>query len=185
MMEAIFVTGNEHKFHEASCLFKGIDMKIYKADLGYPEIQADLLEDVARYGIGWCKERLKKPCFIEDAGIFIEALKGFPGPYSKFVFQTIGNKGILRLMEGETNRKAIFRSVVAFHDGKGVNLFTGETRGSIGMEEKGEGGFGYDPIFIPEGFVSTFAQMDTEEKNKLSHRGKSLNKLVNYFKEHK
>ena len=184
-MEPIFVTGNDHKYQEATTLFNGIGMSLGREDLGYPEIQADTLEEIAEEGISWCMEKLKKPCFIEDAGIFIDALKGFPGPYSKYVFQTIGNEGILRLLEGETVRRATFRSVIAYHDGEDKHLFVGETVGSIANEALGRRGFGYDPLFIPGDYDKTFAQMGTEYKNKLSHRGKSLNKLVNYFKEHK
>jgi len=184
-MEAIFVTGNEHKFHEARELLSSTGASLKQKDLGYPEIQADSLEEIADFGIDWCKEKLKKPCFIEDAGIFIDALNGFPGPYSKYVFQRIGNIGILKLLENEVDRRAVFRSVIAYQDGVRTHLFTGETKGSIAKREAGEGGFGYDPIFIPEEYGVTFAQMDTAEKNKVSHRGKSLNKLVNHFKEHK
>ncbi|HOP09597.1 MAG TPA: XTP/dITP diphosphatase [Candidatus Methanofastidiosa archaeon] len=184
-MKMVFVTGNGHKFKEASLLFRDIGIEIAQKDLGYPEIQADTLEEVAESGIVWCMERLKKPCFIEDAGIFIDALMGFPGPYSRYVSETIGNRGILKLMEGEMDRGAVFRSVIAYNDGNDVHLFVGETRGSICHEARGQGGFGYDPVFIPANFDRTFAQMGTEEKNKHSHRGKSLNKLVNYFKERK
>ncbi|MBN1785429.1 MAG: XTP/dITP diphosphatase [Candidatus Methanofastidiosa archaeon] len=184
-MVLVFVTGNGHKFQEASCLFSQMGIDLEQADLGYPEVQADSLEEVAEFGIAWCKEKLKKPCFIEDAGIFIDVLNGFPGPYSKYVFQRIGNQGILKLLDDKMNRQATFRSVIALQDGLSTHLFIGETKGRIAHEAMGTGGFGYDPIFIPEKNDRTFAQMGMEEKNQLSHRGKSLYKLVNHFKERK
>jgi XTP/dITP diphosphohydrolase len=183
-MNVVFITGNAHKAHEASTLMAPLGISVEQRDLGYPELQADTLEDVARFGIDWCMEKLKKPCFLEDAGLFIEALNGFPGPYSKYVFETIGNEGVMNLLSGSEKRRAVFRSVIAYHDGMAAHLFVGETWGEISPEPRGDRGFGYDPIFIPDGHARTFAEMGTERKNALSHRGKSLNKLINYFKEH-
>ncbi len=183
-MELMFVTGNEHKLHEAKTVMKKVKWAVTQADLGYPEIQADTLEEIAHFGINWCIEKLKKPCFIEDAGLFIDALHGFPGPYSKYVFNTIGNEGILRLLDGICNRDAVFKSVVAYNNGSKTHIFAGEAKGQIGSEIKGDGGFCYDPLFIPEESALSFAEMETKEKNALSHRGKSLNKLMNYFREY-
>jgi XTP/dITP diphosphohydrolase len=105
--------------------------------------------------------------------------------YSAFVFYRIGCLGILRLMEDikDNNRKACFKSVIAFKEpNKDVELFIGESHGSISKKQVGENGFGYDPIFIPKNKKKTFAQMDTSEKNQFSHRGKSLNILIDFFK---
>jgi len=183
-MIVVFITGNANKAREASSLMAPLGITVEQRDLGYPELQADTLEEVARHGIAWCMEKLKKPCFLEDAGLFIEALNGFPGPYSKYVFETIGNEGVVRLLEGAADRRAVFRSVIAYHDGVQAHIFTGEVPGEISCAPRGDEGFGYDPVFIPDGHARTFAEMGTEKKNQLSHRGKSLNKLINYFKEH-
>jgi len=85
-------------------------------------------------------------------------------------------------LDGQNDRRAVFRSVVAYNDGSQVHTFLGESMGTISLEKRGSGGFGYDPIFVPTGHAKTFAEMVTEEKNALSHRGKSLNRTVNHFK---
>ena len=122
---------------------------------------------------------------MEDAGLFIKSLEGFPGVYSSYVFFTVGLNGILKLMAGleAEKRKASFKSVFAFSEpNQEPILFIGECNGLISNEEKGTRGFGYDPIFIAEGETKTFAEMETKEKNRFSHRGKSLELVVNYFK---
>ena len=185
MKTLYFVTGNKGKFSEANNKFSGLNIKIIRKDLGYPEIQADSLEEVALYGVEYIQKRLNKPFFLEDAGLFIDALNGFPGVYSAYIFYKIGCPGILKLM-GEfkdNKRKACFRSVIAFKEPeKKPKIFIGESSGRISKMALGNNGFGYDPIFIPENEKKTFAQMETTEKNKFSHRGKSLNKLINFFK---
>jgi XTP/dITP diphosphohydrolase len=105
--------------------------------------------------------------------------------YSAYVFYKIGCSGILKLMNGleDSNRKACFRSVIAFSEpDKNPLLFVGESYGTISKKYLGKHGFGYDPIFIPDDETKTFAQMETEEKNQFSHRGKSLEKLIDFFK---
>lgn len=172
-----FVTGNKNKYEEIKrCLSAKIKMK----NIPYPEIQADRLEDVALYGIEFLKERLDENFFIEDSGLFIKELNGFPGVFSSYVFRTIGNEGIKKLMDGINNREAEFISVIAFYDGK-INIFKGVCKGIISEEIRGEGGFGYDPIFIPYGSEKTFAEMRIEEKNEYSHRGKAIRKLKEYL----
>ncbi len=171
-----FVTGNRHKYEEARKILGNIEMK----HVPYPEIQADSLEEVAEYGIEFLKGKLDCNFFLEDSGLFIDSLNGFPGVYSAYVFKTIGNDGILRLMENNGERKARFESVIAYYDGE-VHLFKGVCKGVIAYEKHGKGGFGYDPIFIPEGEERTFAEMSAEEKNRYSHRGKAMEKLHSYL----
>jgi XTP/dITP diphosphohydrolase len=184
MKRIYFITGNKGKLIEAQNKFSKIDVEIIQKDLGYPEIQADSLEDVARDGIEYIKERFDQPFIIEDAGLFIDALNGFPGVYSSYVFHTIGCEGILRLLDKikNTDRKAIFRSVFAYYEpDKEPMFFIGESYGHISKNMSGKHGFGYDPIFIPDNEEKTFAEMDVEEKNRFSHRGKSLEKLIDFF----
>jgi len=120
--------------------------------------------------------------FVEDAGLFIDALNGFPGPYSSYVYRTIGVEGVLKLVEGKS-RGAAFVSVIAlYHPGKGVRVFKGMCRGVIAQHPRGFSGFGFDPIFIPEGVGKTFAEMREDEKNKLSHRGEAARKLIEWLK---
>jgi len=184
MKTVYFITGNKGKLKEAKKKFLKVDINVVQKDLGYPEIQADALEDVARFGVEHIQKRFEHPFILEDAGLFIDALDGFPGVYSSYVFYTVGLKGILKLLDEieETKRGAQFRSVFAYSepDQKPI-IFIGECQGKITFEEKGTNGFGYDPIFVPVGELRTFAQMETEEKNSFSHRGKSLDKLIDFF----
>ena len=180
-----FVTGNKGKVLEAQKKLAEFDLEVIQKDLGYPEIQAIKLEDVALYGAEHIQKKTSHPFILEDAGLFIDSLDGFPGVYSAYVYRTIGCKGILELMKDfkGDERKAVFRSVFAFASAdEAPRLFIGECSGKISDEEMGENGFGYDPIFIPEGKTKTFAQILTAEKNQLSHRGRSLDKLVDFFK---
>jgi len=122
-------------------------------------------------------ESLNPPFFIEDSGLFIKALNGFPGVYSSYVFKTIGNEGILKLMRGVEDREAKFVCVIAYNDGK-VRIFKGEVVGKISNEMRGEHGFGYDPIFEYNG--RTFAEMG-EEKDLVSHRRRAADEFFSWL----
>jgi XTP/dITP diphosphohydrolase len=179
----IFVTGNPHKFEEAREIAERQDITIARRVVPYVEIQAEKLEDIVKPGVQQACALLRKPCFIEDAGLFVDALNGFPGPYSKFVFLTIGNEGLLKLMKGETNRRAEFKSAVGYcAPGEKPKVFTGSAVGNISTAPRGSYGFGYDPIFIPNGGGGrTFAEMRIKDKNKFSHRGKALEKFFKWY----
>ena len=172
-----FITGNKNKFEEAKKLMDNIEM----LHIPYPEIQADSLEEVAEYGVEYLKGKIKGKFFLEDSGLFIDSLNGFPGVYSAYVFKTIGNDGILKLMKGIENRNAYFKAVIGYYDGS-LHLFEGTCHGKISYKKRG-GGFGYDPIFIPEGSKKTFGEMSKEEKNKFSHRGKAMQNFIKFLKE--
>ncbi|ASJ01934.1 non-canonical purine NTP pyrophosphatase [Thermococcus profundus] len=181
-MRIAFVTSNPGKVEEARKYFKPLGVEVYQLRLPYPEIQADTLEEVAEYGAKWLSERVDGPFFLDDSGLFIDHLKGFPGVYSAYVYKTLGIDGILKLMEGAGNRGAHFRSVIAYWDGE-LHLFTGRVDGEITLEPRGSGGFGFDPVFKPVGFNRTFAEMTTEEKNRISHRGLALKAFATWLKE--
>ena len=171
-----FVTSNKGKFAEASEIFGDIVQK----DIGYTEIQADTLEEVAAFGMKEVIARINGPVMLEDAGLFVEALKGFPGVYSAYVQKTIGNAGILNLMQEVENRRAYFKSVIAYAEpGYKPVMFSGEVHGQIGYEARGDRGFGYDPIFYV-GDLS-LGEMVISEKNKISHRAASMNALKRWL----
>ncbi len=179
MKQLYFITSNKGKLVEAAEKLKPAGYSVLQNNLGYPEIQADSLEEVVTSGILHIQERFEKPFIIEDAGLFIEALQGFPGVYSKYVFFTIGLAGILRLMDDQGNRKAVFRSVYAYKQPKSEPVIViGECAGTITNKPQGSHGFGYDPIFIPEKESKTFGEMTIEEKNRFSHRANALEKLI-------
>lgn len=173
-----FVTSNKGKFAEACAIFGEIVQK----DIGYTEIQADTLEEVAAYGMKEVSERLKGPVMLEDAGLFVEALKGFPGVYSAYVQRTLGNAGILKLMQDVEDRRAYFKSVVAYVEpGSEPVMFSGEVHGQIGYEARGDRGFGYDPIFYVA--EKSLGEMEISEKNKISHRAASMNALKRWLED--
>jgi XTP/dITP diphosphohydrolase len=172
-----FVTGNVHKVREVKAM---TNLMIKQAKIPYPEIQAETLREVALFGVEFIREKLKKPFFLEDSGLFIDALGGFPGPYSRYVLEKIGLEGILALLKNK-QRRAHFECVIAFAD-KNTHLFMGRASGSIAEHMQGEKGFGYDPLFIPEGCTRTFAKMDVHEKNLYSHRAKAFRQLFQKVK---
>ncbi|MHA1668553.1 MAG: non-canonical purine NTP pyrophosphatase, partial [Candidatus Heimdallarchaeaceae archaeon] len=147
----------------------------------YEEIQASSLKEIALKScvrlLESDRELKKAKFFVEDAGLFIHSLNGFPGPYSSYVFNTIGNKGIIDLMKTKTDKTAYFESVIAYYDGRTIKTFEGKTEGEIILQKKGDKGFGFDPIFQPKGKKITFAEMSLKSKNLYSHRQKSLREM--------
>jgi XTP/dITP diphosphohydrolase len=182
---AFFVTGNVHKFNEACRVLAKYKISTAMLNLETVEIQDDNLEKIAKISAIDAAKKSNLPVFVEDAGLFVTALNGFPGPYSSYVYRTMGTKGILKLMGNEKNRDAYFLSAVAFSTPQHQSdpkTFIGRIEGRITHEEKGKQGFGYDPIFEPSGGNGkAFAEMTTIEKNKYSHRAQALNKFANWY----
>lgn len=149
-----------------------INLGFFKCHL--EEIQADTLEEIALHKVTQAFSQCSKPVIIEDDGLFIESLNGFPGPYSAFAFKTIGNKGILKLLKAK--RKAKFQSVIAYCKRKNdVMLFKAVVDGNISKKLMGTK-WGYDPIFIPDSQNKTYAQL--KDKNLVSHRYLVLRKFA-------
>ena len=183
MKRISFVTSNEHKFREAERILKGFGVNIRHAKLSYPEIRGDDPAGIAADSVRRLKGRVKPPFFVEDTGLFIEALNGFPGAYAAWALRKIGLDGLLRLMRGIRQRGAAFRTAIAFFDGRKVFVFKGEVKGSIALRARGRGGFGFDPIFVPEGFRKTFAELSGGEKDAVSHRRKALECLARHLRD--
>jgi XTP/dITP diphosphohydrolase len=189
--DLIFITSNKHKVKEIRALAnsESKDISIVHLDYDYPEFQLDEIEAVAEESASYIQRykpiKEEKPFFIEDSGLTIPTLNGFPGPFSAFVFNKIGNAGILKLMvdkKGE-ERRATFKTVVAFCESSETApmLFVGTSEGRIAKAARGAGGFGYDPIFELEDANKTFAEMSTKEKNVISHRGRAFRQLLDYI----
>ena len=174
----LFITSNEGKFIEAKKIGGRYGINIEWKRMEYLEPQGNDLIEIARKSAELLAEKIKEPFFIEDSGLFIEALNGFPGPYSSFVFKTIGNEGIIKLMKGIKNRKAHFIAVIAYFDGKNVHTFIGRVDGEISEKIRGTKGFGYDPVFLYGD--KTFAEMG-DEKNEVSHRRKALERFFEWY----
>ena len=174
--DLFFVSSNNHKYQEAKIILDslGINLGFLKSTL--EEIQSNSLHNIAMAKARDAFSKFKKPIIIEDDGLFIDSIDGFPGPYSSYVFKTIGNKGILNLLKN--NRKANFVSIITYCDKTILQSFEGKLDGKISKTLKGKG-WGYDPIFIPNNSVKTFAEMNN--KNELSHRFKALKKFSKWY----
>lgn len=181
MKTILFATSNPHKVSEANEIGRKFNINFKQIELPYPEIRDESVEKVAAEGAKFVFDKIKEPVIVEDSGIFIDSLNNFPGSYSAFVQEKIGNEGILKLLTGEENRSAKFISAVGFCDSGGITrTFTGEVCGRISNEIRGTGGFGYDPVFIPEGSELTFAE-NPELKNKISHRKVAVEKFCKFI----
>jgi len=208
-----FVTTNPGKIHEAR---EYLDAPVEQLDFDYPERQAEDLATVAAHGARAAYRHAGEPVIVDDSGLTIDALGGFPGPYSSYVEEKLGIERVWKLAEAESDRSASFRAVVAYCDGGSfeatpepvdtdrrgddldaserdsattdqqvaedeqlpVRLFEGVAPGKI-VAPRGDGGFGFDPIFEFDG--QTYAEMRTEEKNAISHRGRALAKFADWY----
>jgi XTP/dITP diphosphohydrolase len=182
-----FATGNIHKFDEARNILTKLEIAVGMLRIKGAEIQSDSLEEIARAGVTDAFNRCGLPVVVEDAGFFIKALNGFPGPYAAYSYKTLGNKGLLKLMNNIGNREVVFRSAVAYFDSETdvPAVFKGEVEGEMVMTElsrTGRSGFGFDPIFRPFRSERTFAQMTIEEKNSYSHRARAFQKFSEWYK---
>jgi len=178
-----FVTNNVHKFNEARRVLAQYNIAVAMLRMKPPEIQDDKLEKIAESSAQEAFKKTQLPLIVEDAGLFIDALNGFPGPYSSYVYRTIGKEGILKLLEDCDKRNARFKSVVVFCSSDLMKSFSGVVNGKISRTARGESGFGFDPIFEPDELSGrTFGELSTEEKNKISHRSRALRSFAEWYK---
>lgn len=185
----VFATNNAHKLEEVSAILGNkvelLSMKDIDCRVDIPET-ADTLSGNALLKARYIFENYHVDCFADDTGLEVEALNGAPGVYSARYAGNAHNseanmKKLLQDMEGMENRKARFRTVFALIINGKEHLFEGIVRGEITKNRRGTAGFGYDPIFIPEGYTQTFAEMGNELKNKISHRALATNKLCRFL----
>lgn len=185
-----FATNNVHKFNEAREVLSEFKIATGMLRAKSLEIQSDSLEEIAKASVIDAFRKCSLPIIVEDAGLFVEALNEFPGPYAAYVYKTIGNKGLLQIMENVENRKAKFESAIAYLSFR-LNspvCFKGEVHGELTKEERNgesESGFGFDPVFQPEDSNKTFAEMTATEKNRYSHRANALRKFAEWYKKAK
>lgn len=182
-----FATNNVNKFNEARRVLSESGIAVGMLRIKSLEIQSENLEEIAKASVLEAYEKYKLPIAVEDAGLFIKALNGFPGPYAAYVYLTIGNEGIIRLLEKNNDRRATFKSVVAYFSSE-LNspiCFEGTVDGNIACSERksqGKEGFGFDPIFKPDGLEQTFAELNIIEKCKRSHRAAAFDKFAEWYK---
>ncbi len=188
-MKIIFATNNRHKLQEVAALLGSRFELVTPREVGITEEipeESPTLEGNALQKARYLNERTGLDCFADDTGLEVEVLGGAPGVRSAR-YATDGhdfaanNRLLLRNLAGETNRRARFRTVIALILGGEEYLFEGVVEGTIDRCERGDEGFGYDPLFVPEGSTRTFAQMTAEEKNAISHRGRAVRKLVDFL----
>lgn len=188
-MELIFATNNRHKLEEAQQILGDGYRLLTPRDCGVTEDipeEQDTLEGNALQKARYLYERTGKACFADDTGLEVGALGGAPGVYSaRYAGEHCSFRDnidkLLAVMEEIDDRSARFRTVVALIlDGREY-LFEGEVRGVITRGESGSAGFGYDPVFRPDGYGITFAEMDAAEKNRISHRGKAVSRLAAFL----
>jgi XTP/dITP diphosphohydrolase len=183
-----FATGNINKFKEAKSILSQYGLVVGMLRLKGDEIQSESLKEIAQTSVQNAYRRCHLPIFVEDAGLFIDALGGFPGPYAAYIYKTIHNSGILKLMENLEVRNAKFQSFIAFCDDKTIcepKCFMGEVKGEITLAERkesGKSGFGFDPIFQPSGTKKTFAEMTLAEKNSYSHRAIAIRNFAEWYR---
>ena len=194
MKQLVFATNNEHKLTEVRAILKDTYQVLSLKDINcfddIPET-ADNLEDNARQKAQYIYDHYHVDCFADDSGLEVEALGGAPGVYSAR-FAALEGTGephnskanmnrLLRELKDKDNRKAQFRTVICLIKGGKKHLFDGFVEGTINPEERGSSGFGYDPIFMPKGYVKTFAELGEDVKNSISHRARAIKKLVAFL----
>jgi XTP/dITP diphosphohydrolase len=179
------VTGNPGKARELAAQLKPLGIAVVQDKRGYPEIQADTLAEVAEAGARHLLGGgLKPPFLLEDSGLFVAALRGFPGVYSRHTLETVGCAGLLKLMADVEieMRSAAFQAHLLYVDPAGrLHGFAGACPGRIADRASGAGGFGFDPIFVPRGHDQTFAEMDPAEKAALGHRGQAVRAFLAFL----
>lgn len=188
-MEILFATGNTHKCQEAQEILGSNVSIIMPSDLGfYGEIPetGKTLDENAFQKAHFIWERFHRPCFADDTGLEVDALNGAPGVYSARYAGEPSNAQnnlhkLLKDMDGKAERTARFRCVICYISDGNPLYFEGVVNGRLLTKAMGSGGFGYDPIFVPDGFTETFSELSAAQKNHISHRGNALAKLAKYL----
>ncbi|MFN4234280.1 MAG: non-canonical purine NTP diphosphatase [Bacteroidia bacterium] len=190
MQQLIFASNNQHKIEEVSAILKPFGFNVVGlSDAGINEEipeTADTIEGNASLKAKYIYDKYNKDCFADDTGLEVESLNNAPGVYSaryagaQKSAEDNMNK-LLSELEGKSNRKARFKTIIALILNGKEYIFEGVINGKISLEKKGDKGFGYDPIFIPNGYDKTFAEMSAAEKNKISHRAIAVQKLADFL----
>lgn len=188
-MQIVFATNNRNKIKEVQALLPESIQLVSLEDIGcledIPET-ADTIEGNAILKADYVSQKYGYDCFADDTGLEVEALNGEPGVYSARYAGEQKNANdnmdlLLSKLRSENNRNAQFKTVVALNLNGQQHLFTGIARGKITTEKSGDQGFGYDPIFLPEGFTQTFAEISLQQKGQISHRGKAIRQLIDFL----
>lgn len=174
-----FITGNANK---AEHLGRVLNITVSHHKLDLTEIQSLSLKEVIKHKTDEAYRYMKKPVLVTDVSLTIHALGKLPGPFIKYFLEELGNNGIANLLQNFQDKSAIAMSMIGFHDGKTLHTFKGEIKGKIADKPKGTSGFGWDAIFIPDGYDITRAEMNQEDWDKTSPTGKAVFKLHSWLK---
>ncbi|NLI73675.1 MAG: RdgB/HAM1 family non-canonical purine NTP pyrophosphatase [Euryarchaeota archaeon] len=177
-MRLKIITSNPGKVREFHHALGSLGLDIEHANENCDEIQADTLEEVVLSCLAQLRFRELGDYVLDDSGLFINALGGFPGVYSSYIFRTIGMNGILKLLDNINDRSAYFECCIGCSFRGEEFVVWGRCDGSIGMHPSGTDGFGFDPIFIPSDYDETFAEMSIDKKEAISHRGRAIRELA-------
>jgi XTP/dITP diphosphohydrolase len=170
----LFATSNLNKLAEFSAI---LGYSLEQVALSLPEPQSLDVSEIARAKAVSAYHETFRPVLVEDSSLAFEAWNGLPGPFVRWFLETVGKAGLVRMMMAEDQRRAVARTAVAFHDGTETHVFVGELAGTIAREVRGDKDFGWGPIFIPDGYEQTFAEMERETKHAISMRFQALQKL--------
>jgi XTP/dITP diphosphohydrolase len=188
MSTLVFATHNTKKILELRSLLKDEFTVISALELAVPEPEetGTTMEENSALKANFVFDHCKKPSLADDSGLEVDALDGRPGVYSaRYAGEPKSDKAnltkVLSELQDETERGAQFRTVLSYRDENGLHQFEGVVRGSLILEPRGVMGFGYDPIFVPEGDTRTFAEMELSEKNQYSHRAKAFHKFLTFI----
>lgn len=183
MKKITYVTGNWAKILSARQMLEPLGFEVDNIKMDTIEIQANTVDEVAMFSAKETSEKLKCTVLKNDTGLFVDALNGFPGPYTHYVDETLGEDGLLKLLEGVENRKACFIEAFAYCEyGKEPVIFKSITKGTIAKEKSGNYGYSWDFIFIPEGCDKTFANYPDEERFHMWNTD-AYEKIADYLKE--
>jgi XTP/dITP diphosphohydrolase len=182
----LFATSNRGKLEEARTILAPFGLSVEQFDGKGVEIQADTNREVAAFASKGAAKSAGRPVLVEDAGLYVDSLEGFPGPYSAYAFKTIGVVGIIALLRSPPKRSkgrvASFVSSLAYCEPFGdPRLFEGSARGAIATRPRGKRGFGFDPIFLPAGGDKTFGELTLEEKCAVSHRAVAMRRFARWY----
>jgi XTP/dITP diphosphohydrolase len=178
----LFATSNRGKLEEARAILAPFGIMVEQFDGKGIEIQADTTAEIAAYSSRGAAAAARRAVLVEDAGLYVDSLGGFPGPYSAYAFKTIGVAGVVALLPPYAKREARFVSSLAYCRPLGEpTQFEGTAVGSITAKPMGKRGFGFDPIFLPRGGSKTFGELTVEEKCEVSHRAASMKKFAKWY----
>jgi len=172
-----FVTGNPNKVREAREIL-GVDLEQVDLPDQY-EVQTNEVSVIVKRKVIQAHQALDCPVIVEDSGLVFAAWNGLPGALVKWFENTVGCQGMLKMLEPFADRTAFAQCYTAFHDGRDIKIAKGEVKGRVSDRLRGDNGFGWDVIFIPDGHDRTYAEMKAEEKNAISHRKKAFEALKN------